>query len=65
MGTSGYLLDQPLNDRTHDIGFLQANFQDFPMVDSRLGWVVDNLSLELNEAPKDGKQNFLKIPGNM
>lgn len=63
MGVSARLLDQPLDDRTHDLGFLQADFQDFLMVDGRLRWVVNHLPFELNEDPKNGKQCFLRGAG--
>ena len=64
MEISGYLLDQSFDDRAHDLGSLQANFEDFVMGDNRLRWVVDDLPFELGERKKNnGKQSFKIIRG--
>ena len=33
---SGYLLDQPFDNRTHDFGFLHADLEDLLMRNNRL-----------------------------
>lgn len=57
MESSGYLLDQSLNERTHDLGFFHADFEDFLVRDNWLRRVLDDLPFELNKT-KNGKQVF-------
>jgi hypothetical protein len=63
MDISGYLLDQSFDDSTHDLGFLQADLQDFPVIDSRLRRVLDDPPFKLDEARREGERNFLSKRG--
>ena len=63
MGISVCLLDQSFHNCAHDLGFLQADFQDFLMIDSRLRWILDDIPFELNGAHKRGEHDLLNSEG--